>query len=80
MEYITFKNCESLYCTPITYIILYSKDTSNKKIKDEDEEGLNTLIKEQFSRKFARKLTDVRAHKHHNPKYTSRNEQIIRRY
>ena len=27
----TFKNCESLYCTPITYIILYINYTSVKK-------------------------------------------------
>ena len=28
---ITIKSCESLYCTPITYIILYSDYTSIKK-------------------------------------------------
>ena len=32
MEY-TFKNCESLYCAPVTYIILYVNYTSKKKVK-----------------------------------------------
>lgn len=30
---ITFKICKSLYCTPITYIILYINYTSLKKLK-----------------------------------------------
>ena len=31
---VTFKNCESLCCTPVTYIILYIKYTSiYKKLK-----------------------------------------------
>ena len=29
---ITFKNYESLFCTPVTYIILYRNYTSIKKI------------------------------------------------
>ena len=30
---ITFKNCESQYCTPVTYIILHSNYTSIKANK-----------------------------------------------
>ena len=29
----TFKNCESLYCIPVSYIILYINYTSIKKLK-----------------------------------------------
>ena len=31
---IIFKSCESLYCTPVTYIILHINYTSVKKEKD----------------------------------------------
>ena len=29
---VTFSGCESLYCTPITYIILFSNTISQKKL------------------------------------------------
>lgn len=37
---ITFKNCGSFYCTPVTYIILYINPTSITKIEKENETKL----------------------------------------
>ena len=36
---IAFKNSESLYCTPVTYIILYINCTSVKQINKIQEKG-----------------------------------------
>ena len=39
---ITFKNCESLYYTPVTYIVLYIKFTSiGKKKKNSDSRSFD---------------------------------------
>ena len=50
---ITFKNCGSLYCTPITYIILYINYTSITK-----EKILKLLLCERPCKKMKRQAID----------------------
>ena len=50
MEY-NLKNCESLYCTPVTYMILYSNYTSIKK----NESAVKWEKKAVFKRNQERK-------------------------
>ena len=45
----TFKNCESLYCTPVTYIILYSNYTSIFKKNFNLEKEKMALWEKAFS-------------------------------
>ena len=42
---ITFKNCESLCCSPKAYIILYTNCTTIKKLKRVGRSLKHTLIK-----------------------------------
>ena len=41
-----FKNCESLSCTPVTYVTLYSNNTSVKiKIKEKQNKSNAPILK-----------------------------------
>ena len=52
----TFKNCESLYCTPVTYIILYINYNSIKKLKEEKNSKFKKKKKQTNTEFYDKKL------------------------
>lgn len=52
IEIITFTNCESLHCSPVTYNISYQLYFSNKKLNKKDNREINETKSSFFFGKF----------------------------